>query len=273
MLDRIHRLLTGGLGGPARAASRRGRLRPTLEGLEARALLTAHIGLNAATGVVQVTGTSLNDTAEVRQEAGHVVVSFDDALNHERLVLQPAQVRKVVFDGGAGDDVFRNLTAVSSEAFGGAGNDTLVGGTGNDLLDGGDGNDTLIERGGRNLMIGGNGRDVLQGGAGDDLMMGSTLTTGTRDAMEAVLREWARTDATNAVRVRHLETGGGLNGSVVINPQTVTDDAANDRMTGAAGTDWFCGERNEITDLARGETWVEPTHQHGHNGEVETGHP
>jgi Ca2+-binding RTX toxin-like protein len=246
------------------ASFSRHRGRPALETLEARALLASHLGFDKVTGVVHVEGTSLNDTCQVTVDHGKIDIRFDDAANHEHLALLPAQVKQVVFDGGAGDDVFRNLTPVRSEAFGGAGNDTLVGGTGNDLLDGGDGNDRVFDQGGRNLLVGGNGQDFMVGGTGEDVMMGSTLTNSTRDAMEAVLREWARTDISNAVRVRHLELGGGLNGAVRITQQTVSDDAAGDRMTGGAGSDWFCGERKEITDLARGETWVAPAHGH-HN--------
>ena len=41
------------------------------------------------------------------------------------------------FSGGAGNDVFRNDTAVRSDQFGEAGNDQLFGGSGRDFIRGG----------------------------------------------------------------------------------------------------------------------------------------
>jgi len=43
------------------------------------------------------------------------------------------------------------------------------------------------------------------------------------------------------------------------------DDAADDRITGGAGSDRFYGERNEMTDMVKSEAWVRPAHGHGHD--------
>jgi Ca2+-binding RTX toxin-like protein len=53
-------------------------------------------------------------------------------------------VKKIIFEGGDGDDLFdaRN-TSIGVEGLGGAGNDTLLGSQFNDLLVGGDGIDTM----------------------------------------------------------------------------------------------------------------------------------
>jgi hypothetical protein len=76
-----------------------------------------------------------------------------------------------------------------------------------------------------------------------------------RQRRRAVLHkdEWIRCDRTYTQRVTDLVNGGGLNGSVLLNDQTVHDDGACDRLTGSAGRDWFfanldCGVRDVVTD-------------------------
>src|SRR4051794_30653433 len=126
--------------------------RLSLETLEARTVPTAHILVNGQTHEVHIVGTGLDDTTRVVHQGGRIAIHFDDAANHEAVSLAPSQVKSVVFNGGAGNDVFRNSTEIQSEAFGDSGNDTLVGGSGIDILDGGDGDDSLHDAGGRNVM-------------------------------------------------------------------------------------------------------------------------
>jgi hypothetical protein len=59
------------------------------------------------------------------------------------------------------------------------------------------------------------------------------------DSMCSIMDEWVRCDRTCTQRVAHLVNGGGLNGSVLLNDQTVHDEGACDRLTGSAGRDWF----------------------------------
>ena len=52
--------------------------------------------------------------------------------------------------------------------------------------------------------------------------------------------EWNSTSS-QATRRSHLTgaTGGGLNGSVLLNAVTVHDDLSQDKLTGSSGIDWF----------------------------------
>ena len=73
------------------------------------------------------------------------------------------------------------------------------------------------------------------------------------EALLAVMGEWTRTDADYATRVGHLRHGGGLNGRVVLNRSTVTNDVprpAPDQLTGGADAlVWFIVSKKDlITD-------------------------
>src|SRR5689334_7468163 len=129
---------------------------PRLESLEDRRLLAAGISFNA--GVVTITGSDAADTAVVAQRHGRLVVTVSGGVSATQ-TFKKGDVKQIVFDGGAGNDVFINASSVRSLALGGDGDDLLVGGRGNDTLIGGAGNDTII---------GGAGRDRLEGDDGDD---------------------------------------------------------------------------------------------------------
>jgi hypothetical protein len=49
-----------------------------------------------------------------------------------------------------------------------------------------------------------------------------------------------------------LRNGTGLNGSVVLNATTLSNDADADVLTGSAGYDWFLfdASRDRVTDLS-----------------------
>ena len=102
-------------------------------------------------------------------------------------------VKKLQFEGHAGDDFMVNNTNLRVVAYGGVGNDTLHGGSGNDelygdletsgqsdigaavgddILNGHDGDDMLDGNGGNDLEFGGKGNDVLYGKDGNDTMDG-----------------------------------------------------------------------------------------------------
>lgn len=155
-------------------------------------------------------------------------------------------------DGGKGNDYID----------GGADNDCLSGGDGNDIILGGTGNDTLKGGNGRDLLIGGLGADWLYGGSDDDLLIGGTTThDANRTALEAVMLEWGRTNASYTTRIGRLRDGnsGGLNGSVRLNSSTVQNDAQVDQLYGEQGSDWFFSFNNSTTgdrvrDKASSET-------------------
>jgi autotransporter-associated beta strand protein len=172
-------------------------------------------------------------------------------------------IDRIIVDALAGDDLVevQDEIGISTWLWGGAGNDLVKGGGGNDVLLGGGGCDLLLGGGGRDLLIGGTGSDLLLGSAGDDILIGGTTALdATVGGLDAVMKEWMRGDATYSQRVSHLEHGGGLNGTVVLNDGTVHDDGCMDLLTGLAGRDWFFanregGVRDVVIDLQGNEDW------------------
>jgi Ca2+-binding RTX toxin-like protein len=85
-----------------------------------------------------------------------------------------AEITKIRFYGGDGNDSFTNATALPSLANGDAGDDKLVGGTGSDELDGGDGNDSIYGGDGDDRILGGAGIDLIRGEEGNDTIDGQS---------------------------------------------------------------------------------------------------
>jgi len=142
------------------------------ESLEGRIVLAAAIGYDRASRTVSIVGSEGNDSAQVRQQGGNLVVSLNSAAGRFSRTVPAAQVSRVVFTGLAGNDTFTNQTAIASRAEGGAGADVLRGGSGVDELLGGGGSDQLLGNAGRDVIDGGAGDDAAWGGAGDDQVMG-----------------------------------------------------------------------------------------------------
>lgn len=142
-------------------------------------------------------------------------------------------------DGGAGND-FISAEAGNDLLFGGSGNDTMDGGLGDDILVGGYDVDRLYGGDGRDILIGGLGADELHGGAGDDILIGGYTRYYDSDAtsLGALRDEWT-SDQDYGLRVAHLRSGGGLNGTTVLNATSVFNDAVTDSMYGEADRDWF----------------------------------
>ncbi|MEZ6130828.1 MAG: Ig-like domain-containing protein [Planctomycetaceae bacterium] len=216
--------------------------------------------LNPSQTALLVNGTSENDTIVIRR------------LNNGKLRVRAngenigdfSGADVVIANGLEGNDVIRihDETIVDARLYGNDGNDRLYAGlAGINLLDGGQGNDRLYASPlGSSVMVGGSGndrlyggllsRDVLIGGTGRDqleggFLGGSILIGGTTDfdndaaALSAIQAEWNSSRSTSR-RIRNLRNGGGLNGSVVLNPgNTVHDDNAVDQLFGGLFTDWF----------------------------------
>jgi Ca2+-binding RTX toxin-like protein len=148
-------------------------VRPGLEVLDRRDL-PCGIMLGGG-GVVTIEGTNHGDRAEVSPLGAGIRVTLDcgdnDIVDHVA-VFGPGAVSQIIFRGLAGNDFFRNDTAVPTAAYGGAGDDYLRGGSGADKLVGEDGNDRLIGGAGNDWLVGGFGADLLQGQAGDDSLNG-----------------------------------------------------------------------------------------------------
>jgi PKD repeat protein len=152
--------------------------------------------------------------------------------------------RVVVFAHTGADDVqFAGGVTLRTYVDGGVGNDRLKGGGGTNVLVGGAGDDLLIGGDARDVLIGGFGSDRLIGNDQDDILIAGYTDFDTNAvALNAVLREWARTDADFATRVSHLNgtsPAGSLNQGVYLTSQTVHDDGAIDILTGDTGLDWY----------------------------------
>jgi RTX calcium-binding nonapeptide repeat (4 copies) len=159
--------------------------------------------------------------------------------------------RAVVY-GEAGDDDIQAAGDLGRDVwlYGGIGDDRLKGGDGNDVLQGEDGDDLLVGGAGRDLLIGGRGGDRIVGNADDDILIGGfTVYDASTEALCAIMQEWTSA-ATYAQRISHLASGGGLNGSTLLNVSTVSKDFRQDVLTGSAGFDWFQVDAwDVVTDL------------------------
>jgi Ca2+-binding RTX toxin-like protein len=207
------------------------------ESLEGRIVLAAAIGYDRASRTVSIVGSEGNDSAQVRQQGGNLVVSLNSAAGRFSRTVPAAQVSRVVFTGLAGNDTFTNQTAIASRAEGGAGADVLRGGSGVDELLGGGGSDQLFGNAGRDVIDGGAGDDAAWGGAGDDQVMGG-------------------------------------NGNDKVNGDGGTDSLwgglGNDELVGGAGTDALHGEEgNDWFDGAAGRDTI--VGGEGMDLEVDTG--
>lgn len=141
---------------------------------------------------------------------------------------------------------------------GGPGDDHLNGGGGSNIVWGSDGSDRLLGGRQRDILIGGTGADRIVANGGDDSLLagwaefdpdGSFLTEEFDEPLRELLSEWNRTDITAAERKENIQDGIGPTGRYKFDGETVFNDHARDRLTGAAGIDWFLAERREITDL------------------------
>lgn len=164
------------------------------EALEERRLLSASILIKG--GTLIVTGTPRADAIIVsnRQANGAVppTPTLFVTVNGRTRQLDPAGIRRVRVEAGAGDDVVTMSDiffgphpgrpelydeSLPSTILGGAGNDNLGGGSaadyisggpGNDFIAGGVGDDTLDGDGNSDTIGGNEGKDLMRGGTGDD---------------------------------------------------------------------------------------------------------
>lgn len=150
-------------------------------------------------------------------------------------------------------DVFDHVVGTSK-------NDTLKGNTLANMLLGGAGTDALQGFGGRDLLVGGEGADSLLGGDDDDLLISGTFAyfneatlALNRPALDAILAEWTRTDATYETRIASLRAGVGPSGEYAVSDLTIFSDAFVDSLLGEAGLDWFWRTPGDTTtDLNTG---------------------
>jgi Ca2+-binding RTX toxin-like protein len=129
------------------------------------------------------------------------------------------------------------------------------------VLLGGDGDDLLVGGSNRDILIGGRGADRLVGNAEDDILIaGYTLYDADAAALTVILGVWTDSTQSYQQRVTALTTTGvGANQAVKLNASTVSDDGAQDVLTGTSGQDWFFanisggGVYDKLTDLSAAE--------------------
>jgi hypothetical protein len=192
-----------------------------------------------------------NNTIDVLNTASGIPVTVNGGGGDDTIRIAPTFVGPLKVDGGSGSDtldysawttpVVVNLSSPSATKVtnGLVSVENATGGAGNDLLIGDGSANRLVGGEGRNVLMGGGGPDTLIGGSGDDILIGSTAYRYNSAALQSILNEWSRTDETYQQRVDHIRSGGGLNGTYVLNSTTVVDDSAVDTLVGNGGNDWF----------------------------------
>jgi hypothetical protein len=130
--------------------------------------------------------------------------------------------------------------------------ENVTGGQGNNLLVG-NGNNVLKGGNGRDILISGGGTSTLQAGNGEAILLGAHLLFDTNAAaLNALMSEWSHTyDPINPlndflIRVNHLEHGGGLNGSALLNPSTVFPQPGTTTLRSGAQLDFFILDAGDI---------------------------
>jgi hypothetical protein len=123
-----------------------------------------------------------------------------------------------------------NIQNVTGASGGAAGSYNVLIGNGGNVLTGGTGR--------RNLLVAGASASTLIGGNDDDILIAGTTDYDTdpqwQAAFTAIMSEW--TQATDyAVRVDHLQNGGGLSDPYLLNAQTVHSNGGGNTLTGHGG--------------------------------------
>jgi hypothetical protein len=183
-------------------------------------------------------------------------------------------------DGGGGGDwldyaayttpVTVNLAAGTATGVGGGianiqdvrgsqGGNTLTGDAQGNILIGGAGADTITGGSGRSILIGDKGPDTITAGTGDTILIGGFTDFDSSSiahdlALESILAEWQSSNS-YAIRISHIKSGGGLNGSNrFVFGVTVHDDGSANTLIGSVGNDWFFkGVHDTIKNLRPGE--------------------
>jgi Ca2+-binding RTX toxin-like protein len=127
----------------------------------------------SSNGTLTIEGTNVADHAIVQPEGNQIRVYYRSyGSGYVNRPFNMATVKYLSFVGYGGDDTFDNRTAISSAAWGGPNNDTLLGGSGTDIFFGYGGNDLLCGSDGADRLYGEADSDRLYGGAGEDHLDG-----------------------------------------------------------------------------------------------------
>lgn len=203
---------------------------------------------------LHICGSAADDNVTIREQKQGQFVDLHLTRNGERERLCVVKnFKRIVFDGGDGDDYFKNSSRVASVVFGGRGDDTLEGGSGADALDGQDGDDVLVGGGHNDSLTGGRGDDLLRGGAGHDRIYGNegndVLKGGSGNDLLMGSYGNDQLFGHSGDDVLH----GGAGNDLVWGGQgddVLTGNTGNDQLFGEAGNDKLYGEDGD--DLLHG---------------------
>src|SRR4051794_14237204 len=199
---------------------------PSIQHLETRRLLAATL---ATTGVLDITGTSGNDTLAVALSGTNVGVKLNTASPQ---IFAASKVKAIHVNAGIGNDrVTIGVSLPGAVVHGADGNDTLTGGSANDTLYGDNGNDSLLGGNGNDTMDGGAGNDTLSGQGGFDTADYRSAASAIRLTMDKVANDGrvAIGEKDNVLDAEQL-LGGIYN-------DTITGDAGFNQIYGGAGND------------------------------------
>ena len=171
---------------------RRRTMRPSIESLESRTLLSVTSIFDPLTGDLDISSDASDAIVVSMDAATNEVLVNDQAVDDtEGGTVTADELTSVTVEAGPGDDVvdlsdldpgtFPDLIGTDVSISGGEGADLITGSglddlidgdAGNDTINGGDGDDKLNGSGGDDEMLGGANNDTLNGGGGSDFLSG-----------------------------------------------------------------------------------------------------
>jgi hypothetical protein len=205
------------------------RVRPVVEGLEERVNPDVTSGLN--NGILTILGTSGPDRVFVSITQGQVAVTHNGTTGPGDF-FNATQVKRIVFLGMGGNDLFINRTHIAATAIGGNGNDTFVAGSGKDHLFGGGGNNVLIGFP-ANKIVAGKGFNVirrnviLSGGTsrsanGTNGLLGNNVLSNSGNPTAGTVQTTAPTATTTTTAPSTSNTSGTTGGTTASPPSSTT---------------------------------------------------
>ena len=223
--------------------------------LETRKLMAGDVAM--IDNVVSLTGTELNDVAEIYTEGDSVNVRLTTYDTQGALVSEQidsfarAEIDAIIFQAGDGDDVFINDTDIDSITRSGGGNDTVIGGEGNDILAAGTGDD---------LILGGGGLDLILAGPGDNVVITGAPVAQTPATDETSTDE---TTAEEAVAEENIAEDTVADDAIVedtVSDETaVADTVAEETVAEDTAVEEAAVEESAAEEIAAEDTAVEET--------------
>ncbi|WP_165073765.1 calcium-binding protein [Paludisphaera rhizosphaerae] len=222
----------------SRRASSNRRVRLEIEPLGERVLLSVTASLDP-TGRLSIVGGAGNDDALIYPSGGLIFV-VDRSADAAPYTPSFSNVTSIDFQGGVGDDAFRNLTSLPSTFTGGPGADFYMSGTGDNVLTDHDSGDTFQNRGAAYAI---NDRTTgtltIQGFTGNDT---AAVNLAGWNAYRLDLNNVRAAGLSGFNRI--VFNGGDGNDSftnATSLPATMNGGPGDDRLIGGGGNDVFLG--------------------------------